>query len=73
MFAGRMPFTGSTVSAMIKHQLHTEPPPLRSMRPDAPSDLEQIIMACMAKDKIHRPPSVTVVYQTLREVLVTQW
>ena len=68
-----MPFSGSTVSAMIKHQLHTEPPPLRSVRMDAPPDLEQIIMTCMAKDKVHRPPSVTVVYQNLREVLVTQW
>jgi serine/threonine-protein kinase len=73
MFAGRMPFTGSTVSAMIKHQLHTEPPPLRSVRADTPPDLEQIIMTCMAKDKVHRPPSVTIVYQNLREVLVTQW
>jgi serine/threonine-protein kinase len=73
MFAGRMPFTGSTVSAMIKHQLHTEPPPLRSVRADTPPDLEQIIMTCMAKDKVLRPPSVTIVYQNLREVLVTQW
>lgn len=73
MFAGKMPFTGSTVSAMIKHQLHTEAPPLRTVRPDAPVNLEQLIMSCMAKDQRQRPPSTNAVYQSLREVLVTQW
>jgi serine/threonine-protein kinase len=73
MFAGKMPFTGSTVSAMIKHQLHTEAPPLHTVRADAPRDLEQVIMSCLAKDQKQRPPSANAVYQHLREVLVTEW
>jgi serine/threonine-protein kinase len=73
MFAGKMPFSGSTVGAMIKHQLHTEAPPLRSVRPDAPADLEQVIMSCLAKNQNQRPPSANAVYLNLREVLVTEW
>jgi HAMP domain-containing protein len=73
MFAGKMLFTGSTVSAMIKHQLHTPAPNLRSARSDAPPDLEQIIMSCVAKPKNQRPPSANAVYLSLREVLVTEW
>jgi serine/threonine-protein kinase len=73
MFAGKMPFTGSTVSAMIKHQLHTEAPPLRSVRPETPPDLERVIMSCLAKKRSQRPPSAAAVYQNLRDVLVTDW
>lgn len=73
MFAGKMPFSGSTVGAMIKHQLHTAAPPLRSVRPDAPADLEQVIMSCLLKDRSQRPPSANAVYLNLREVLVTDW
>ena len=57
MFAGKMPFTGSTVSAMIKHQLHPEAPPLRTVRPDAPVNLEQLIMSCLNKEPSGRPRS----------------
>jgi serine/threonine-protein kinase len=73
MFAGKMPFTGTTVSAMIKHQLHTAAPPLRTVRPEAPPDLEQVIMSCMAKRRDQRPQSANAVYLHLREVLVTEW
>jgi HAMP domain-containing protein len=73
MFAGKMPFSGSTVGAMIKHQLHTAAPPLRSVRPNAPPNLEQVIMSCLIKDRSQRPPSANAVYLNLREVLVTEW
>jgi serine/threonine-protein kinase len=73
MFAGKMPFSGSTVGAMIKHQLHTEAPQLRSVRPEAPPDLERVIMSCLAKEQGQRPPSANAVYLHLREVLVTDW
>jgi serine/threonine protein kinase len=73
MFVGSMPFTGSTVSAVIKQQLHTEAPPLRTMRPDAPPELEQVIMSCLAKQPNQRPSSGNAVYLSLREVLVTEW
>jgi serine/threonine-protein kinase len=58
---------------MIKHQLHTAAPPLRSLRPDASAELEQVIMSCLIKDRDQRPPSANAVYLNLREVLVTEW
>jgi HAMP domain-containing protein len=73
MFAGSMPFTGTTVSAVIKHQLHTVAPPLRTVRPDAPEDLERVVMSCLAKQSDRRPQSANAVYLSLREVLVTEW
>ncbi len=73
MFAGKMPFSGSTVGMMIQQQLHTPAPPLRRIREDIPPEVENIVMACMEKEANRRPASATLVYQTLREVLVTEW
>lgn len=73
MFAGKIPFSGSTVGSLIQQQLNTAAPPLRGARDDIPPDLEQIVMACLAKEPERRPVSATLVYQGLREVLVTDW
>jgi serine/threonine-protein kinase len=73
MFAGSIPFQATTVASMMQQQLNATPPPLRSKRDDMPSDLEEIIMTCLAKERGHRPPSAKTVYLLLREVLVTEW
>ena len=73
MFAGKIPFSGTTVGSLIQQQLNTTAPPLRGARDDIPPELEQIVMACLAKDPEHRPVSASMVYQSLRDVLVTDW
>ncbi len=73
MFAGKIPFSGSTVGSLIQQQLNTAAPPLRGARDDIPPELEQIVMACLAKDPERRPVSASMVYQSLRDVLVTDW
>jgi len=73
MFVGKIPFSGDSVGAMIQQQLHTAAPPLRDIRTDIPPEVDNIVMACLEKDPSRRPASATLVYQTLREVLVTEW
>ncbi len=73
MFAGKIPFSGSTVGSLIQQQLNTAAPPLRGARADIPTELEQVVMACLAKEPEHRPASASLVYQSLRDVLVTDW
>jgi len=73
MFAGKIPFSGTTVGSLIQQQLNTAAPPLRGVRADIPLELEQLVMACLAKDPALRPASASLVYQGLRDVLVTDW
>jgi serine/threonine-protein kinase len=73
MFVGKIPFSGATVASMIQQQLHTAAPPLQDFRTDIPPEVDNIVMACLEKDPLRRPASATLVYQTLREVLVTEW
>ena len=73
MFVGKIPFSGATAASMIQQQLHTAAPPLREVRTDIPPEVNNIVMACLEKDPLRRPASATLVYQTLREVLVTEW
>jgi HAMP domain-containing protein len=73
MFAGKIPFSGTTVGSLIQQQLNTAAPPLRGARADIPLELEQVVMACLAKDPAQRPASASLVYQSLRDVLVTDW
>ena len=43
---------------VIKHHLEDEPPPLGQSSPqDIPSELEEVVHACLAKDPDHRPRS----------------
>jgi DNA-binding SARP family transcriptional activator len=47
--AGTPPFTGATQTAVLARKLSEAPPPLRTVRPDVPSDLEQAISKALAK------------------------
>jgi serine/threonine-protein kinase len=73
MFAGKIPFSGTTVASLIQQQLNTVAPPLRGARDDVPPELERVVMSCLAKDPDQRPASASLVYQSLRDVLVTDW
>ncbi len=55
--AGRAPFEGKSVLAVLAKVLLEDAPPLRSLRPDVPADLEQLVMSMLRKDPAQRPAS----------------
>ncbi|MBK5257645.1 MAG: serine/threonine-protein kinase PknK, partial [Vicinamibacteria bacterium] len=57
MLGGVRPFGGATPIAIVAHHLHTQPPPLRDLRPDAPATVLALVEAMMAKDRERRPQS----------------
>jgi eukaryotic-like serine/threonine-protein kinase len=49
MVAGRPPFLGETPVSVASKHVRDQPPPLRSLRPTVPADLEAVIAKAMAK------------------------
>lgn len=65
--AGRRPFTGTSWQLINQH-LKEPPAPLRTLRPDAPVELERLVGRLLAKDPAHRPDSADEVYDLLEEI-----
>ena len=55
--AGRLPFQAANSVAMINKILNDEPTPLKSIRPDLPAKLIEIVEKAMAKDAAKRYPA----------------
>jgi serine/threonine-protein kinase len=54
LLAGTPPFTGDTLPELAIKVAIQPPPPLRSLRPDAPVGLEAVILRCLEKDCARR-------------------
>jgi hypothetical protein len=63
LLSARSPFEGETMAELVLKVVTAAPPPLRSVRPDAPAGLESVILKCLQKDRAHR-------YQTVGELAV---
>ncbi|MBC7910763.1 MAG: serine/threonine protein kinase, partial [Pyrinomonadaceae bacterium] len=63
MVTGHAPFESRTTSDVIASILRTDPPPLVTYVPDAPSELQRIIRKALRKDCDER-------YQTAKDLLV---
>ncbi|WP_107468894.1 protein kinase domain-containing protein [Streptomyces caniscabiei] len=63
---GRRPFTGTSWQLINQH-LKEPPAPLRTLRPDAPVELERLVDRLLAKDPAQRPDSDEV-YDLLEEI-----
>ncbi len=61
MIGGKLPFRGAHDQAVIHQILHAEPAPLKKLRPDLPSGLEEIVGQALAKKPADR-------YQTMEEL-----
>ncbi len=57
LLAGRLPFQATNSVAMINKILNDEPTPLKSIRPDLPEKLVEIVEKAMAKDAAQRYPA----------------
>jgi eukaryotic-like serine/threonine-protein kinase len=62
MIAGQAPFGGATTSDLLVAILEREPPPLTHSAPEAPAELERIVIKALAKDTEER-------YQTAKDLL----
>ncbi|MFD3937838.1 protein kinase [Streptomyces sp. NPDC058611] len=56
MITGQRPFGGTSWHVINQH-LHEQPARLRSLRPDAPPELETLVADLLAKNPADRPPS----------------
>jgi serine/threonine protein kinase/Tfp pilus assembly protein PilF len=63
MVAGQAPFGGATRSDLIVALLERDPPPLARFTPEAPAELERLVMKALAKDRDER-------YQTAKDLLI---
>ena len=49
MLTGSSPFSAETDVAILNKIVNHEPPPVRSVRPDAPADVERVVLRALAK------------------------
>jgi serine/threonine protein kinase len=54
---GRLPIEGATVEEIWQHKLTRDAYPLREYRSDLSPDLEELVLACLARDAVDRPRS----------------
>jgi serine/threonine-protein kinase len=59
LVTGRYPFEGDTMPHLCAAVMNGVPPPLRSLRSDAPEGLEQVILRCLEKSPAKRYENVT--------------
>lgn len=67
MVTGRRPFTGTSWHLANQH-INEQPPALRTLRPDAPMELERFVGRLLAKDPAQRPPKAGEVWDVLKEI-----
>ncbi|NLX95860.1 MAG: serine/threonine protein kinase [Rhodopirellula sp.] len=60
--AGRLPFTGNTLSQMVEQHKQARPPLLRRLRPAVPTGVADLVAALLSKQPLRRP-------QTPRELI----
>lgn len=69
MLTGKLPFSGqSPVSIALKH-LQSNPPSVRSIHPNIPQSVENIVLQSMDKDPFHRYENVTEMHYALEHAL----
>ncbi|HET7542315.1 MAG TPA: serine/threonine-protein kinase [Polyangiaceae bacterium] len=66
LLTGRCPFEADTVALMYQKVLTEDPPSLRDLAPDAPSELSTVIRLCLQKDPEDRFQSVQELVMALR-------
>jgi serine/threonine-protein kinase len=67
--AGQPPFPASDVTAILKMVEQAPAPPLRTVAPSTPADLEAITMKCLEKDPAQRYPSAKALGEDLQRFL----
>jgi len=68
MVTSQRPYDRERPEALMFEILHETARPVRSLRPEAPAELERLIESCLSKDRTQRPTSAGAVSQTLRRI-----
>jgi eukaryotic-like serine/threonine-protein kinase len=68
LFTGTRPIEADSAAEVLRRHVSVVPERLTKVRPDLPDLLERIVMACLAKDPLKRPPSANDVYGALMRV-----
>jgi serine/threonine protein kinase/Tol biopolymer transport system component len=68
---GHVPFATKTATDALYKHVHTEPPSPRQFRPGIPTELEAIILRCLAKHPEERFASTSDLVDALSHVLTT--
>ncbi len=63
---GQRPFAQERPQALMFAIINTPAPSVRSLRPDAASDFDRLVAACLEKDRTRRPQAAAVVAEALR-------
>ncbi|MGE0682396.1 MAG: protein kinase [Candidatus Binatia bacterium] len=72
MLAGKPSFLAPTAEAVKFQHVHEAPPPLRSLRPETPAALEQLIMNALEKQPSQRPQHIQMIIAALRSAPFTE-
>jgi eukaryotic-like serine/threonine-protein kinase len=65
LLTGKSPFAARSPREVLASVLMKEPPPLAEVRADVPLRLSAMVMKCLAKDPLGRPPSAMVLMDEL--------
>ncbi|MEV4559464.1 serine/threonine-protein kinase [Kitasatospora sp. NPDC049285] len=60
LLTGKPPFTPDDSRSHMWHHVHTPPPPIRSLRPDVPADIEKLLLAMLTKESEQRMDAMEV-------------
>jgi serine/threonine-protein kinase len=69
LVSGRHPFEAETVSGIMAAIAADPPVPLREHRPDAPPELEAVVLRCLEKDLTRRLQDVATLVAELRPIV----
>jgi HAMP domain-containing protein len=70
MFTGRPPFQAKDVAEVLQMHLNDPPPDPRTLRPSLPEPLARLILACLSKHRLERPPSAAELDRLLMRIRV---
>ncbi|HEY7614929.1 MAG TPA: protein kinase [Gemmatimonadales bacterium] len=68
LIAGQPPFQGNTPARLLAAHMSEAPRDVRSLRPDIPAALAELIMSCLAKDPEGRPQQARELVRVLETV-----
>jgi len=68
---GRRPFTGGPLDQLLRRICDEPPPPIRTLNPEAPAGLAELVAELMAKRPEDRPGSASLVLRRLRGLIAT--